>query len=86
MEFITLTISAQTLGTIGAGLQELPYKLANPALQEIDRQVKQYLEQKGRENDRGKSSEVGDSDGHADGAGQGYIDQDRQPRREAKVP
>lgn len=46
METITLTISAQTLNTIGAGLQELPYKLSAPAIKEIDEQVQRYLEDK----------------------------------------
>lgn len=46
MEFITITISAQTLQVIGAGLQELPYKISNPAIAEIDKQVKEYLKNK----------------------------------------
>jgi hypothetical protein len=46
MEYITITISAQTLGTIGAGLNELPYKVAKPAIEEIDKQVKEYLASK----------------------------------------
>lgn len=45
MEYIKITISAQTLNTIGAGLQELPYKVAHPAIVEIDKQVKIYLEE-----------------------------------------
>jgi hypothetical protein len=43
MEMITITISAQTLNTIGAGLQELPYKVSAPAIKEIDTQVKEHL-------------------------------------------
>ena len=46
METITITISAQTLNTIGAGLQELPYKAASPAIKEIDEQVQEYLKNK----------------------------------------
>jgi hypothetical protein len=46
METITITISAQTLNTIGAALQELPYKVAQPAINEIDKQVKEYLKTK----------------------------------------
>lgn len=46
MEQITITISAQTLNTIGAALQELPYKVSAPAIQEIDIQVKKHLEDK----------------------------------------
>lgn len=42
MEMITLTISAQTLNTIGAALQELPYKMAAPAIKEIDVQVQEH--------------------------------------------
>lgn len=44
MEYITLTISAQTLNAIGAALQEIPYKLAAPAIKEIDEQVKAFVE------------------------------------------
>ena len=43
MKEITITISAQTLNTIGAALNELPYKIAAPAIQEIDAQVQQAL-------------------------------------------
>lgn len=43
MEYITLKISAQTLNTIGAALQELPYKVSAPAIKEIDEQVKTHL-------------------------------------------
>lgn len=46
MEYITVTISAQTLATLGAGLQELPYKVAKPAIDEIQVQVNKYLEDK----------------------------------------
>lgn len=43
METVTLTISAKTLQAIAAGLNELPYKIAAPAFQEIDKQVQQAL-------------------------------------------
>lgn len=46
MEQITLVISAQTLNTIGAALQELPYKVASPAIKEIDEQVQKHLKNK----------------------------------------
>ena len=49
MEQITITISAQTLNTIGAGLRELPYKIAEPAIAEIDKQVQDYLKKKSEE-------------------------------------
>lgn len=49
METINLTISAQTLHAIGAGLQELPYKLAAPAMKELDAQVQDYLMRKKNE-------------------------------------
>jgi hypothetical protein len=46
MEMITITISAQTLNTVGAALQELPYKVSAPAIKEIDVQVKAHLDKK----------------------------------------
>lgn len=46
MEYITITISAQTLATLGAGLQELPYKVSKPAIDEIQVQVDKFLEDK----------------------------------------
>jgi hypothetical protein len=78
MEYVTITISAITLNTIGAALQELPYKLANPAVMEIDKQVRQYLAEKESTNDRATRSKTGDTDGNGDGPGREYIDQDRQ--------
>lgn len=51
MEYIILKISAQTLNTIGAALQELPYKVSAPAIKEIDEQVKDFLSKKEQEND-----------------------------------
>jgi hypothetical protein len=54
METITLTISAQTLNTIGAALRELPYKLAKPAIDEIDKQVLAYVQRR-----EGESSDQG---------------------------
>lgn len=78
MEFITITISAITLNTIGAGLREIPYKLADPAIKEIDKQVREYLAKKESANDRTTGSTTGDSDGNCDGPGREYIDQDRQ--------
>lgn len=81
MESISLTISGKSLNVIGAALSELPYKVAKPVIDEIDKQVKEHLATKGRDDDRRKGGALGDSDGHADGAGQGYIDQDRAARR-----
>lgn len=78
MDFITITISAITLNTIGAGLRELPYKLANPAIEEIDKQVRDYLAKKESINDRAKSSATGDADGNGDRPDRNYVDQDRQ--------
>lgn len=46
MEKFTLVISAQTLNTIGAALSELPYKIAAPAIQEVNEQVQKYLADK----------------------------------------
>lgn len=82
MEYITLKISASTLNAIGAGLQELPYKISRPAIDEIDKQVRMHLEQqKEKSNDRAKSCEIGDSDGDGDGPDREYVDQDRQAGR-----
>lgn len=81
MEYITITISARTLNTVGAGLQELPYKLAQPALVEIDAQVKKYLEQKESLNVGTKSSQAGNADGDGDGPDRQYIDQGGETRR-----
>lgn len=77
MEFITLTISAQTLNTVGVGLRELPYKHAKPALDEIDKQVREHLARKEQVNDRATSSETRDTDGDGNGPDGNYIDQDR---------
>lgn len=78
MDSITITISAVTLNTIGAGLREIPYKLADPAIREIDKQVREYLANKESSDDRTKGSKTGDTDGNDDEPGKGYIDQDRQ--------
>lgn len=43
MTEVTLTLSAQTYNTIVQGLQEMPWKVANPAFQEIDSQVRAAL-------------------------------------------
>lgn len=77
MEYITLKISAITLNTIGAGLQELPYKLAYPAVQEIDKQVKLHLEQKEKPRERASSSQIGDANGDGSGPDRNYVEQDR---------
>lgn len=55
METITITITAQTLGTIGAALNELPYKVAQPAIKEIDDQVKAHLMAKKAKQDEGNA-------------------------------
>lgn len=78
MEFITLTISAHALNTVGAGLQGLPYKVAKPVIDEIDRQVREHLARKEQVNDRATSSKAGDTDGDGNGPDGNYIDQDRQ--------
>lgn len=54
MEYITITISAQTLGTIGTALNELPYKMAKPAIDEIDVQVRTYLADKKKKEELGE--------------------------------
>jgi hypothetical protein len=78
MEYINLRISAATLVTIGAGLRELPFKVADPALKEIDSQVKAHLEKKESANVRAQSSQVGDADGDGNGPDRNYVEQDRQ--------
>lgn len=78
MEYMTITISAKTLNTIGAGLNELPYKLAKPAIDEIDVQVRSYLAAKESTNDRATRSEIGDTDGDGNGPDRNYVEQDRQ--------
>lgn len=79
MEYMTLKISASTLNAIGAGLQELPYKLASPAIKEIDDQVKQHLAKKEADNHvRTQSSQIGDTDGDSGGPDRNYVEQDRQ--------
>lgn len=78
MEYIDLKISAQTLNAIGAALQELPYKLSKPAIDEIDQQVREHLARKVQADDRAKSSKAGDADGDGNGPDGNYIDQDRQ--------
>lgn len=67
MEHITVKISAQTLNTIGAALREIPYKLAAPAIQEIEIQVQLFLAEKNRGS---KSSKTGNADGGSDGSEQ----------------
>lgn len=64
MESITITITAQTLNTIGAGLQELPYKHAAPAIKEIEEQVNAFLKEKhnGTNGPTGTDSSIGGSD------------------------
>lgn len=57
MEYITITISAQTLNTIGVGLQELPYKMASPAIAEIKTQVDVYLENKNKNKNKKKEEQ-----------------------------
>ncbi len=78
MEFITLRISASTLNVIGAGLQELPFKIANPAIQEIEKQVKTYLACKEDSRVRATSCETRDADGDGNGPDRNYVEQDRQ--------
>jgi len=47
METVTITIKFTTLQLIGAALQEIPYKLAAPALQEIEAAVQAYSKSQG---------------------------------------
>lgn len=83
MEYISLRISAKTLNTVGAGLQELPYKLAKPALDEIDEQVQRHIRE--QTNDRAKSGEAGNTSGDGDGPDRNYVEQDRQAGRSDQV-
>lgn len=43
MNSVTITISAATLNAIGAGLNELPHKIARPAIVEVEEQVNKFL-------------------------------------------
>lgn len=63
METVTITISAQTLNTIGAALQEIAYKFAAPALKEIEAQVQIHLQEKQNAGPTGKNNPVGGSNG-----------------------
>lgn len=47
METVTLVLSAQTYNTIVQALQEMPWKLANPALNEINPQIRAALAKTG---------------------------------------
>lgn len=49
METITITIKFSTLHLIGAALQEIPYKLAAPAIQEIEAAVQKSQAEKSPE-------------------------------------
>lgn len=42
MEMVSLTISIATLNVVGIALQDLPYKVAAPAIQEIQAQVQAH--------------------------------------------
>jgi hypothetical protein len=78
METITITITAQTLNAIGAGLNELPYKVANPAIAEIQAQVKSYLENKNvnrTDSNPGSADEKHGGIPSADGADVGKAEQ-----------
>lgn len=46
MDKITLKLSVQTYNTIIQALQEVPWKLANPALMEIEPQLRAALDEK----------------------------------------
>lgn len=48
MDRITITISQSTLATIGQGLVELPFKIANPAIMEINKQVAEFNKEQDR--------------------------------------
>lgn len=76
MEFMMLRVSARTLNTIGAGLQELPFKIAKPAIDEIDAQVQAHLREQG--NERTESGKTGDADGSCNQPDRNYVNQDRQ--------
>lgn len=43
MDKITITLGVESYNTIVRGLQELPWRLANPVFQEIDPQVRAAL-------------------------------------------
>lgn len=64
MQTITITISAQTLNTIAAALQEIPYKLAKPAIAEIEAEVNKYLSEQKKNVDGipGTPSNAGSAD------------------------
>jgi hypothetical protein len=61
MNTVTLVLSVQTYNTIIQGLQELPWKIANPALAEIDPQMRAALatEKSGGQESRTSQSEEG---------------------------
>lgn len=59
MEYITLKISAQALNTIGAALGELPFKIASPVIDEIQKQVDEYE----RSRDKTSTDEKSDVEG-----------------------
>lgn len=48
MKEVTLKLSPQTYNTIIQALQEMPWKLAQPAFQEIDPQIRAALEKSGQ--------------------------------------
>jgi hypothetical protein len=71
METIKIEISAQTLNTIGAALQEIPHKFAAPALKEINEQVQKHMLEK----QNGFSRTSGQA-GSANGVNRGLPDAD----------
>lgn len=57
MKSITLLLSAQAYQAVIIGLQELPWKVADPVLREINPQVQAALElEKSRESEKGETT------------------------------
>lgn len=57
MKSITLRLSAQAYQAVIIGLQELPWKVADPVLREINPQVQAALElEKSRESEKGETT------------------------------
>jgi hypothetical protein len=48
VDTITITVSLQTINTIGQALQEMPFKLAHPAIAEIEPQVQKFREERNK--------------------------------------
>lgn len=75
MQSITITVSAATLNAIGAGLNELPHRIARPAIVEVENQVNKFLMEQKESESRSANSSVGGADEESTG-----------PRGEDKAP